>query len=317
MERKVTIQRVKGNYQLVQEHLNAKDGRTTAPAYEANSLGLSATLKKDAGGMLNYGMPKNQLRRVFAEIFSCDVADVKTADIDKWYNHLVINIPTLGRDGKGALILDASTNVQTFKNKSLTNLGVVVETEEDIEIPENPVDYVKYKVLLDHPYVARSTKELNDKHYAIILDIAEIENTNKNLLAIKKKANDRFNQITEKEEYRRHLFILKGEKVPALKEINLTAYKGDLEVLLYNIMDSNPELFLKVVDDKQAINRYFLEQLVTYGLWVRDSSGNITNSNLDEIGKDNSSAIKWLNDKGNAQSRAALEKQLKDIINPK
>lgn len=285
----INVKRVASYYEEQQNRFtsNQLGKEAKAPMFQNNVLYKSASLKQYGGGSVNLGMSIEETKKVFEQIFVKDSKDISLEEIQKWYKAQQIAIPING------LQLEIGKN----------------EAGEYI----NPVHYVWYQILKTGRNTCTNQAELNSNHNVIIIDSVQLENSEAKQLKLKNQAVIEFNakiSETDIETLRKYLFIFKGKGIKELQKVNLNTLKHNMYyTTLGNLVNSYPEMFLEILEDKDASLKYDIERLIDKGIFVRQS-GNIVYVEGNEPLGTMSAAIVWMKDKSNDQLVKQLQAKL-------
>lgn len=174
--------------------------------------------------------------------------------------------------------------------------------------PYNVLDYVTYKWLLRHRQVAKTKEEMdNDEQKKFYIYDPELDLMKKNAeVKVKKEADKEFIKISsDYATMRRVLRVLaKGSRPDSLQDMQV-------ENQLYDIKNSSPERFLKIVLDKHLETRAEIEELLEYN--ILNQIGNQIMYGDEIIGETTQEAILYMNNKKNSGQVIAMRAQLKEV----
>lgn len=173
------------------------------------------------------------------------------------------------------------------------------ELELDTAIPEHEI---QYKVLLTMDKFAKNLSEKSSKADFVIYNEeqeAEVNNVARNS---KKKAYTVLNAMSETEI--KEALIAMGKKPQSTSP-------QVLEDMLGSIVDSKPDYFLSIVEDKFFKQKVFLNKLLQNGILKKVGSQVVYDKEV--LGYDVESTIVFLIDPKNDTIVEALKKQLKEI----
>lgn len=306
MSKKIKVKRVKSNYEDVLDFYNKSKAERPqgSPMHESNIVCIGATGKKDGGGV-HLGEDLPNVMQMFKQLYG---RDVSLEEINKKYNETFVFIPALGQKNEGNLELEIGFEAEVGKFETYGK-------DKKVNLPIDIPAYLKYLVLKTSPFVAFSESEVNAHHTCYIVDESTIINEQEVKMRAKLKANTQLLKLQNEngdfnlEEVKKYLYLLKGEGMDFGKSISKMK-PSEYSLILNGAVEANPELFLKVVADKEKDIKYDIELLIAYDILTIGKTGKISNQ-YDEIGTMND-AIKWFKDKTNQSEITVLKQKLED-----
>lgn len=302
------IFRSKSGYQLIQEQANK--GKTP-PQYENNLTMIMPVLDKTIKGVATYkyNIPADLLIIIFERVLQISHKDNVVhfwKMVNEYYGNLIIRVPASG------LELDIVTYPIEVERVVRHADGTYKKVTSYVDFPENPSDYIIYKVLQCHPDVALNKLTIN-KHAYYIEDEATVKKASLAEIEISKKAQALY--INSKEEdYEMYLYLLRGYgiKDKELEVSNLSLMKNeDKSILLYRLVKDYPTLFIRAYEDENKKLLYYLELLVYNGLIEKYKAEYFYLGN--PIGKDTEEVLKWLKSPSNQDARLRLKQQMSEF----
>lgn len=285
----ITIKQIASNFEIVQNRYNkTNNSGTNATQFEENVKFVVVPLDKQGNGRHNYGLPFE----VVGQIFSNFILQKPETSQDFWkeVNNWYISKP-----------------VKVTKGGRVMNIGcnIVKKDGVDMYYPTVPEDYILYHGLLSNPTFCADKSMLNGQHIVVVEDAAFEQEQSVIQVQLKQRAALAFENLQAEDE-KPVAFILKGAGL-GFKNTNLTeAGKKDLTLGLDEAKEQHPEEFIKICEDKNKRDKYFIEQLITYGLFRRE--GNIIFYEYETVGSMNK-AITWLKDSANNGEKIMLLRQ--------
>lgn len=181
----------------------------------------------------------------------------------------------------------------------------VAMTDKDLILNlEEPKDLIKYKALLVHPLVANSVNDVHPKAMYVIYNESE-EAKNRNAVAgIKIKASVLYSKLTidQKKDILR-LYPNTYNTRNVSNEI--------IEARLFEHVETNPEKFVRLVEDKKRDMKVFLKDLVTNKILRKNKNAYYYGD--DVLGHDEESTITHLDSPENQSLKVALMQELKTL----
>lgn len=178
-------------------------------------------------------------------------------------------------------------------------------TTDDQGNPENVMDWITYKWCQKHRHVAEKQDAMNAQHRFYIYD------PNKDLvernikIKVKKEADKEFIKVSaDVDKMRRILRIFGTSKPEKLSEI-------EVENALYEIKDTKPEKFLKIVLDKNLDLRSEIEEMVAASVIRKIGNQHIYGE--ETIGENITDTIIYFKNKKNSGQVNAMRAQLKSL----
>lgn len=269
----VFVHTVDGVYKLVQQSSDVKN-----PTFDKYVTSISAPLTSGGNGMIGTGLEYTEIKALLPRVIGVDSDDKEfNRSVQKWYRDLAIRV---NQDGLRL-------------NLKLASDGM----------PENILDYLRYRILLIHPKVANSENGVNNLvHKWFIKSDQQSQEVEYEKLKIRKKATAEYLNLAESK-YAMYLTLLQVQQ--ANKKT-----KQEQELALSAILEKNPQLFLDVHLDEKKQAKYFIYELVNYNIWSR-LGNKIVHDNTTFASMDD--AITYLNDSANRTDVQVLEQKLESI----
>lgn len=166
----------------------------------------------------------------------------------------------------------------------------------------NPMDYVKYKALLNDPKVCPSSMELNKYPSAEFVIYNEEAEASKEAakVDVKIEAAEKFHELSEEE--KREVLILFGKGSMRLASPNL------IKTTLFRLMEENPRLFLNTLKDPNLKTLVFIEKLIEGGVLRKKGYDYIYGDDI--LGSGINSVVDYLNNPKNANVVVSLKTRL-------
>jgi hypothetical protein len=244
MDKFITIKRRVGVFEQAQNEYNRKEGNkdVVSPIYEKALTYYTA--KINSAGGINFGMPFDYAEKIYKDV--TNVPNPSTKDMETfWQNQILV-----------------------LRGGSLTlNIGM-----RENGLPINPREYIMYKIATTYDEIAPSAEDINDHHRAYIDDPNREETVRLERLAIEDKATREYQtRKADPAKLRMYLYILKGLGQTQLGKVDIKKLTDEQVVLkTSDIVKADPELFIKVVEDKEFESKYLAEKLIAEGLWKKE-----------------------------------------------
>lgn len=181
---------------------------------------------------------------------------------------------------------------------------IMTDREKDFNL-DNPEHELAYKLMLAHQRVANSEAErylFPHAEYIIVNEEAEAKVKNEKY-NVKRKAMTSYNDLSL-DQMRDILKLYPGFT-------RLDSVTADVvEAKLFELMENDPEKFLKFVQDKNLDMKIKLKDFVSAKILRKNKSAYYYGD--DNIGHDEESTITYLKDPQNQGLMIALEKQLEE-----
>jgi len=190
----------------------------------------------------------------------------------------------------------------------------------NINMPLNPVQYVRWRHALNHPLCA-SDKETADKYQHIkfyIQDESAIIKATTALNKLEDIARKEYFRILEKPELIVQVLTLLG--VPNAKKLDTET--AELSLKSFSTIDpsiseeANTEKlkkFKRVATDKELAVKYDIAQLISIGVFEKVGTRILIKESGEQIGINLKEAAKWMQDKSNVQLIGAFKAQLAEF----
>lgn len=168
---------------------------------------------------------------------------------------------------------------------------------------EHPINYLKYKVLLESTKVANSVGEKNKWPDAMFVLYDEEENAKRENVSfnVKKKAYVELDKLSLAQ--KRGILKIFGKRKPE------TVSEEVIDNTISHIVESEPERFLTVAADKKLDKRIFVEDCIAEG--IIHKTNNYFKNGDDPIGTDFEEVIDYLDDPENQNVYIGLKNKLK------
>jgi len=273
----VMVTRLSSQYQNAQDKEIGNDIMTNA------KTNLVAPLKREGGGAINIGITPKERDMIMPEILGLDTEDrgyIK--EVQNYFKEYAIRLGT-----------------KPIK----LEVGV-----EDDGRPLNSSDYLKYKVIQAIPQIANEDESPNALvHQYKIVYAKQTREKRAQETKNKMQAINEFNKLAN-QEYRKYLTLIGLEKNQPKAVNTLT----DEEVLtnLFEQVSESPDVFLKVHNDKDAQDKYFIESLITHNILKR--VGGVVmyeNMNIGTMQK----ALGYLREPGNNETVLVWKVKLQEL----
>ena len=199
-------------------------------------------------------------------------------------------------------------NITTEKKTTTIN-----GQEEEVEIPVNPFDYMRWKFAAQSRRVAVTPEQLEnlDSYDFYIIDLTEAKNKERNEFAEKKAAKLAYAKLSADIENRVEVV---DQVIQVLKEVG-EYFDTDMEIadkdmLLEKLSNEKPNAFVKAVNDPQLEIKAKLKTSISLGLITKEGDQYFFGStNLGPI----KAALAYLSDKANSATVATLNARLESV----
>lgn len=185
--------------------------------------------------------------------------------------------------------------------------GKVLNITEDSEgVPHNIEHWLIYKWCLKHPHVAQSYDEMiRDTHKQFYIYDPDLETTKSNK-SNKIKAAAFKELLTIEEDYD------KMKRIAAI--MSNTDVKSFSNEVLYNyihqLIDENPEQFVKLANDKHLETKFFINELISAN--ILRTIGETVYYIEEKLGDTINDVVLYLNDKKNSDVKMSLKAKLQE-----
>ena len=182
-------------------------------------------------------------------------------------------------------------------------LNITLRNKESDKIPD-PVDlkdYINYRWAKAHSYVADDKESMNP-HQSFYFYDPEVEKVKKNKgFAVKRKAYIILDKLQKDyAKMRMILSIIDNVDVKNLDDV-------DVENTLVQNIESNPDNFIRVAEDKNLEMKSFITKLISKG--ILNKIGNSVYFIDDKLGGDMDEAVLYLKDKANSSVLMKLKEK--------
>lgn len=187
----------------------------------------------------------------------------------------------------------------------------IIELEEmkyKLGVPTKPEDYLLYRYCLVYKDVANRIEDIN-KSSDIRFYIYDTE-------TFKKNEEESFNKKMEAEGVFHKIF---SDKQKVANIIKIFGYRPTEHIanakILREIIEKQPDKFIKIEADKQLQHKAFVEDLITYNILRRlpNSTIVVDNDNV-TVGETLNDAVTFITADKNKAFYSSLENQLKSIL---
>lgn len=286
--------------------------RTRTPA-DIKSLSTKkiGSVNTQTGDVLR-GLSMEEEKYYLPQVISVSASDINFARATKmfWADMSIVVDPE-----EGDLVLDISGTNHTIKNDD--------GTEVIRFVPNNIMDWLKYRFCQKHPRVAFSEKEVEQKEnsrYGFYIFNEETQKTKEVAsLAEREKADMLYLKLfqptkdgkvnTDKVDWVIDLYRTVKSSDPNEKPISSLKDIDDKKLFLYNKKGSNPEQFVKMVSDELLEEKAFVTRCIDAGLLQR--VGNSIVFDQDVLGESLKEACLSLKSESRTKMLLTLREQLK------
>jgi len=198
----------------------------------------------------------------------------------------------------------------------LTKKGKKVETANLTLDLSKPYDYIKYKIALISPRVAKTWGERDNKNFEFVIIDGDVE------------FKDEFSYTKKEDAVLKYLYSIEGSKKKLFDLLRMygvqnatkqVTYDNSIEWLYTEIKKATrkksevEKLFnLVSLGEKDIANKVFLADCVTMGLIEKRGPFEFRLSGGDKFATSEESAINWFEDKRNSSTRVRFEQIIED-----
>lgn len=264
MSKTVKILRRKNNTRLPEE----------VYALSKRRIGAYST----ANGVIKTGLTREEEEKILP--FLLNVSPTSPEFLTRkedYYNNITINVPIEG-----------------------------VELEVGLDKKGNPINpdhYVKYKFILDHPWVGKNKQELNhnSRKYFYIHDESLEKEKKAQSLEVRKRAYKEFIKLSSNEAKVNMVITMFGEDLSKMDE-------KEKDLFLEHEATANPGRFLEIVTDSKLEMKAFIKDCVSHE--VLNMVGTSILEGDEVLGHSMEEAVIKLEDKANSEILARLKAKL-------
>lgn len=237
-----------------------------------------------ASGDINTGLDLDEINKYMPPILGIAATDNSFyKQVKKWFMDLSVDIPTEG------LELDITTN--------------------DKGTPINIMDYIKYKFVIQHPYVLvdprnEEEKRKKRKYLYTVEDTAREKQVKVEANKLRREALKEYIKVAADSKKTDMVLTVLGE--------GISTYDEDDKILaLEEIAKKTPKTFIDVVTNKNLEKTYFIRECLSNE--VLRKVGNSILDGEEVLGNTEEEAVLFLNDKANSEVLVTLKARLKQF----
>lgn len=248
--------------------------------YAASKRRIGSSYTKS--GDINTGLDLDQIKEYMPPILGISAEDSSFfKEVKTWFTNLSVDVPAAG------LELDVSTN--------------------DKGTPLNIMDYIKYKFVIQHPYVLvdphnEEEKRKKRKYLYTVEDRGKEKELKVAASKLKREALTQYIKIAADPKKTDMVLTVLGEGITTMD-------KEDKILALETLAEENPAGFLKVVGNKNLELTFFLRNCISSE--VLRKVGNSILDGEEVIGNSEEEAVLFLKDKANSEVYVNLKAKLK------
>jgi len=196
-------------------------------------------------------------------------------------------------------------------NEFFANLSINVKLDEpvildvtmDDDIPQNPLDYIKWKFAKANPKVS-STKETENDCQFIMENPKLIMDAKKETLSKKKGAYKEFIKLSASESKMKQVMVNAGI-------FDAKRDQSEWELILEEYVEKNPTGFMEILADANLETKFFINSCITAEV-LRKVGTAILNGDQ-TIGNTMEEAVIFIQDKANSDVFATLKARLAEF----
>ena len=273
---------------------------------------------RTAGGPASSGMTRIEEQAIMPEILGVYPTDGRkefSDAVNTYFKNLNTKIPPEGLKLEIG-IEDPSKDVG-FTEKLESGL---FNTKGNINMPNNPAQYVKWRHAIGHPLCA-ADRDTADKYQHIKFFIQDEDAITKATTALNKLediARKEYFRIIESQALVVQVLTLLGtpnaRKLDvATAELSLKAFSTIDETVAEDINEFKLKKFKQVATDKELAIKYDVMQFITAGIFEQVGTRILIKESSEQIGVNIKEAAKWMQDKSNVQLIGAFRAQLEEF----
>jgi hypothetical protein len=290
-DRFITIHKVKGVY----ERMNSRPSMDNH-TFKQGLQSLCAPLGD--GGIIDTGLTVEEKEKYLPQVLQMRHDDrLFHKAVEDYYTELSVTIPNEGLK---------------------LNIGVSEETGT----PEKVRDFLAYKFIKRLKSVAKSENYVNDLKHSFYIQDEELEQE-KALedVEARKEASKIFLNMKD-DRFPLFLYLLKASGVKELEAINIDNMPANEQYLqLEKLITIYPRKIISIQSEVgtpknpgNAFIKFFIERLVTFGIWNRQGNKHIYNT--EPLG-DLDQSIAWVKDAKNSSEVTLLQAKLDELTENK
>jgi hypothetical protein len=224
----------------------------------------------------------------------------------------ILNIPKDDKDFRKAVNTHYEGIAIKVPGKEGLKLEIGLESSNSepvgpSNLPINTDNYLKYRHALEHPWIAPSESDGkgNQLKQYYIYNPAEVSKVNVNVNEQRDKALGYYLTIKENKRTVTMYLTLLGVRTDQLRS-------GEEVLKLREMIDKNPDAFIKLYDDRDKEIKYMIEDMINNQILERVNGAIIVKSDGTLLGRDIRETILFLTDAKNSKTFSVLKARLQE-----